>query len=107
MDNAIANTDRRSIGIIASAVSGLLVMDDTFSIADFNPSRHRLIGKGLWGHVYDLGDGTVLKLVREHCPGIGNGRQKVENEWKALAALVQIASINTLIPRPQAMTSLC
>ncbi len=99
MDSAIANTDRRSIGIIASAVSGLLVMDDTFSIADFNPSRHRLIGKGLWGYVYDLGDGTVLKLVREHCPGIGNGRRKVENEWKALIALAQIASIKKLIPR--------
>lgn len=41
------------------------------------------IGRGVWGRVFDLGDGTVLKLVR-HRGGIGDGAEIFFGEVKAL-----------------------
>ncbi len=49
-------------------------------------SRWRRIGGGVWGDVFDLGDGTALKLVR-HTGGIGSGVTIFDGEVQALARL--------------------
>jgi len=46
----------------------------------------RVLGRGLWGPTVDLGDGTVLKLVRR-AAGIGDGLDIAANEVRVLAAL--------------------
>jgi aminoglycoside phosphotransferase (APT) family kinase protein len=46
----------------------------------------RALGHGLWGPTVDLGDGTVLKLVRRRA-GIGDGLEICGNEARVLAAL--------------------
>ncbi|KAB7742648.1 phosphotransferase [Parvibaculum sedimenti] len=46
----------------------------------------RLVSEGLWGSVYDLGDGTVLKLTRRH-GGLGTGESKIIREAAALRLL--------------------
>ncbi len=43
-------------------------------------------GHGVWGTVYDLGDGTVLKLVRKR-GGLGSAAGLIHRETSALAAL--------------------
>lgn len=40
------------------------------------PINAVLLGKGLWSNVYDLENGTVLKISRENSVGIGNGKKK-------------------------------
>lgn len=45
-----------------------------------------LLGRGVWGAVHDLGDGTVLKLVK-HKGGIGSGAAIFQGERDALARL--------------------
>lgn len=55
-------------------------------IADLPPPPWTLIGEGLWGTVHDLGDGTVLKIVRRH-GGLGTGEVKLAREAAALALL--------------------
>ena len=70
-----------------------------FSIDAFDPKESQLLGEGLWGRVYDLGDGTVLKLAREACAGIGNGREKIQREYEALTLLVRPEGLEGLIPR--------
>jgi hypothetical protein len=45
-----------------------------------------VLGQGLWGPTVDLGDGTVLKLVRRSA-GIGDGLDICGNEARVLAAL--------------------
>jgi hypothetical protein len=55
-------------------------------IDTFAPQNHTLLGEGVWGSVYDLGDGTVLKLAKE-TGGIGSGTQKVSHEIKIMRAL--------------------
>ena len=52
-------------------------------IDDLPPPPWRLIGEGLWGEVHDLGDGTVLKLIRRHA-GLGTGTSKLAREAAAL-----------------------
>lgn len=74
-------------------------MTGTFSIEGFDPKRGQLLGEGLWGHVYDLGDGTVLKLARETCAGIGNGSEKIRREYEALTLLARLGELEGLIPR--------
>jgi len=55
-----------------------VMTDQAFDIRHFNPAAHILLGEeGLWGRVYDLGDGTVLKLACETCSGMGSGREKI------------------------------
>ena len=44
------------------------------------------IGHGVWGDIFDLGDGSVLKLVRHH-GGIGSGRDILFGEVRALDLL--------------------
>src|SRR5262245_21011906 len=70
--------------------------DNLFDIASFAPAR--LIGEGVWGRVYDLGDGTVLKIAREACAGIGSGGAKIENECIALQLLAAAGALAGLIP---------
>jgi len=70
--------------------------DSPFDIANFAPTR--LIGEGVWGRVYDLGDGTVLKIARETCAGIGSGGAKIENECVALQLLAAAGALAGLIP---------
>jgi Ser/Thr protein kinase RdoA (MazF antagonist) len=65
-------------------------------IAGFVPTR--LLGEGVWGRVYDLGDGTVLKIAREQCAGIGSGRAKIENECEALTLLAEAGVLADLVP---------
>ncbi len=48
--------------------------------------RAGLLGRGLWGPTIDIGDGTLLKLVR-HRAGIGDGLDIHANEARVLAAL--------------------
>lgn len=62
----------------------------TNSKLPFDPkeiSRFPVLGEGVWGSVIDLQNGTVLKVARERCAGIGNGRQKIEREFGTLSAL--------------------
>ena len=70
--------------------------DSLFDIANFTPTR--LLGEGVWGCVYDLGDGTVLKIAREGCAGIGSGGAKIENECVALQLLAATDALAGLIP---------
>jgi len=55
-------------------------------VADQPMHRVRVLGHGLWGPTLDLGDGTLLKLVR-HRAGIGAGLDIHANEARVLAAL--------------------
>jgi hypothetical protein len=68
----------------------------SFDTADFVLTH--LLGEGVWGRVYDLGDGTVLKIAREQCAGIGSGRAKVENECEALMLLAAGGTLAGLVP---------
>ncbi len=45
-----------------------------------------LLGTGVWGQVFDCGDGTVLKLTRPP-GGLGNALEKLAHEARILAAL--------------------
>src|SRR5438876_3859191 len=56
------------------------------AIADLPMKDVRALGHGLWGPTIDLGDGTVLKLVRRRA-GIGDGLEICANEARVLAAL--------------------
>lgn len=74
-------------------------MGRLFHIESFDPARYPLLGEGVWGRVYDLGDGTVLKIAREKSAGIGSGREKIEREYAALGALAGAQDVRGLIPR--------
>ncbi len=52
-------------------------------IDTFKPENHVLLGEGVWGKVYDLDDGTVMKIAKEK-GGVGSGRLKVLHELKIL-----------------------
>ena len=56
------------------------------AVADLPTDGARVLGRGLWGPTLDLGDGTLLKLVR-HRAGIGAGLDIHANETRVLAAL--------------------
>jgi len=47
------------------------------------------LGEGLWGIVYDLGDGSVLKLVRKR-GGLGSPAALIQREVSALNALTAL-----------------
>ena len=70
-----------------------------FPFDDQMPDECRLLGKGLFGQVYDLGDGTVLKLALTVSTGIGSGCVKIQREWSALKALARDPAIAPLVPR--------
>jgi aminoglycoside phosphotransferase (APT) family kinase protein len=88
----------------------MMTNEADFRIEDFDSTRAGLLGEGLWGHVYDLCDGTVLKVARENCAGIGSGREKSETEYRALTALagtdlVPAAFGRGAIPREHALAA--
>jgi hypothetical protein len=56
------------------------------AMADLPIEGAVLLGHGLWGPTIDLGDGTLLKLVRRRA-GIGDGLDIHANEVRVLAAL--------------------
>lgn len=51
-----------------------------------NIRHYPVIGRGVWGVVHDMGDGTVLKRARED-GGIGSGAQKAAHEVAMMEAL--------------------
>lgn len=51
------------------------------------PAASSTLGKGLWGEVLDLNNGTVLKLSRRKCAGIGDGLLKLQREVDVLRAI--------------------
>lgn len=53
---------------------------------DIPPPPWREIGNGVWGIVYDLGDGTALKLVRKR-GGLGSPAALMQRETAALGLL--------------------
>ncbi|MBX3445730.1 MAG: aminoglycoside phosphotransferase family protein [Parvibaculaceae bacterium] len=73
-------------------------LHDTVSaeVPDLPPGPWGLLGEGLWGTVHDLGDGTVLKLVRRN-GGLGTGESKHYREATALGLLQQIEGVR--LPR--------
>ncbi|MEO0392997.1 MAG: aminoglycoside phosphotransferase family protein [Pseudomonadota bacterium] len=60
---------------------------------DYGPA----LGEGLWGRTYDLGDGTVVKLARAG-GGIGDGRDLIEREAKALKAFAGYQGADLSLP---------
>lgn len=62
------------------------------------PAEWRLAGEGIWGSVFDLGDGSMLKLVRKH-GGLGNGEALHHRETEALALLDGLATDYVRVPR--------
>ena len=53
---------------------------------DADADRFCLLGEGLWGSVVDLGDGSVMKLIRQG-DGLGDAVDLWRHETQALAAL--------------------
>ncbi len=74
-----------------------------FTMTDFQPAQHKLLGEGVWGRVYDLDDGTVLKIARRECAGIGDGGQKIEREYEALNAFTAAGVLPGLVPQALGM----
>jgi aminoglycoside phosphotransferase (APT) family kinase protein len=60
------------------------------NITFFNPENHELLGKGVWGKVYDLKDNTVLKIAKRS-GGVGDGVAKVEHEKNVLITLANFS----------------
>ncbi|MBU0800949.1 MAG: aminoglycoside phosphotransferase family protein [Alphaproteobacteria bacterium] len=57
-----------------------------------------IIGRGVWGCVHDMGDGTVLKRARES-GGIGSGAEKIQHEIRMMQALApHMAGVSFAIP---------
>jgi Ser/Thr protein kinase RdoA (MazF antagonist) len=56
-----------------------------------------VLGEGVFGRVLDLGDGTVLKLARDKCAGVGSGREKIQREHAALAILAEAQQLPGLV----------
>ena len=65
-------------------------------ISDLPPGPWPLLGEGVWGAVHDLGDGTVLKLVRRN-GGLGTGERKHYREVTALGLLTGLENVR--LPR--------
>ena len=66
----MSNTDITSAGLFSVELGQLSVL-----------------GTGLWGLVFDLEDGTALKLARRRCAGIGDGLSKIKREADVLRAI--------------------
>lgn len=72
-------------------------------IAPFTPAlpasdQWHLAGEGVWGSVHDLGDGTMLKFVRQR-GGLGNGEALHHREVAALTLLDGLATDYVRVPR--------
>ena len=62
------------------------------------PAQWRLAGEGLWGGVYDLGDGSALKITRRH-GGLGNGEALHHREGQALKLLDGLTTNYVRVPQ--------
>ncbi|MDO8290637.1 MAG: phosphotransferase [Parvibaculum sp.] len=62
------------------------------------PAHWVLAGEGLWGSVYDLSDGTMLKVVRRH-GGLGNGETLHHREVQALTLLNGLTTDYVRVPK--------
>ncbi|HEY4343101.1 MAG TPA: phosphotransferase [Parvibaculum sp.] len=62
------------------------------------PAPWTLAGEGLWGSVFDLGDGTMLKVVRRH-GGLGSGEALHHREMAALGFLGGLQTDYVCVPR--------
>ena len=60
----------------------------TFKPEELNLELLPKLGRGVWGTVFDLGDGTVLKLGKRS-GGIGDGHEKLRHEAMVLDRLAQ------------------
>lgn len=58
-----------------------------------------VLGEGVWGKVADLRDGTVVKISRRFCDGIGDGLEKLQTEMAALRLLSMSPLHPALVPR--------
>ncbi|MGV8997492.1 MAG: phosphotransferase family protein [Parvibaculaceae bacterium] len=57
-----------------------------------------LAGEGMWGGVYDPGDGTMIKIVRRH-GGLGNGEALHHREVSALTLLDGLTTSYVRVPK--------
>jgi len=57
---------------------------------DVDTAKVALLGQGVWGSTYDLGDGTVMKLIRRFA-GLGDAVELWRNETRALGAMADLA----------------
>ncbi|MDE0538974.1 MAG: phosphotransferase [Rhodospirillales bacterium] len=70
----------------------------TFNPEELDLEQLPMLGRGVWGSVLDLGDGTVLKLGKRS-GGIGDGHEKFRHEAMVLDRLAQVTSpIGPLLP---------
>ncbi len=70
----------------------------TFKPEELDLEQLPMLGRGVWGSVFDLGDGTVLKLGKRS-GGIGDGHEKLRHEAMVLDRLAQVTSpIGSLLP---------
>jgi len=70
----------------------------TFRPEELDLEQLSMLGRGVWGSVLDLGDGTVLKLGKRS-GGIGDGHEKLRHEAMVLDRLAQVtSSIGSLLP---------
>ncbi len=62
-----------------------------------DPAAATLLGEGVWGRVFDLADGTVVKLMRQG-GGLGDVAELWANEAAALRAL-ECCALPVAVPR--------
>ncbi len=65
----------------------MFIADPRIDPAAVDLSSYPVLGRGIWGSVVDLGNGTVVKLARRTCAGIGDGLDKMRREYAVLQAL--------------------
>jgi len=53
-------------------------------------AAYPVLGSGVWGTVYDLGDGTVLKLAKQ-VGGLGDGNEKILHEIAVMESFARLA----------------
>jgi hypothetical protein len=68
------------------------------AVSGIPAGTYPILGHGLWGPTLELGDGTLLKLVRRHA-GIGDGREIQANEARVLSLLDGRRLEGVAIPR--------
>jgi aminoglycoside phosphotransferase (APT) family kinase protein len=65
----------------------MLISTSRIDPAAVDLASYPVLGTGIWGSVVDLGNGTVVKLARRTCAGIGDGLDKMCREHAVLQAL--------------------
>lgn len=68
------------------------------TIPDLPQGSWPLLGEGLWSTIHDLGDGSVLKLVRRN-GGLGSGESKHYREAEVLRLLDGLTGRDFRVPR--------